>query len=78
MQHAALQRIYNFKQLQDEHLPEALGGYCNLLKNRPRHGIPNNEIIDIFYAGLTDESISYLDSCARCIFRERTLDEAFK
>ena len=26
MQHAALQRIYNFKQLQDEQLPKAWGG----------------------------------------------------
>ena len=25
MQHATLQRIYNFKQLQDEHLPKAGG-----------------------------------------------------
>ena len=25
MQHATLQRIYNFKQLQDEHLPKAWG-----------------------------------------------------
>ena len=37
MQHAALQRIYNFKQLQDEHLPKAWGRYCTLIKARPGH-----------------------------------------
>ena len=35
MQHAALQRIYNVKQLQDEHLPKAWGRFCSLLKARP-------------------------------------------
>ena len=76
MQHAALQRIYNFKQLQDEHLPKAWGRYCSLIKDRPGHGVPKNELLDIFYAGLTDESRSYLDSCAGCVFRERTPDDA--
>lgn len=66
-QHAALQRIYNFKQLQDEHLPKAWGRYCTLLKDRPVHGIPKNELLDIFYVGLTDESRTYLDSCAGCV-----------
>ena len=28
MQHAALQRIYNFKKLQDDHLPEAWGDFA--------------------------------------------------
>ena len=74
MQHAALQRIYNFNQLQDEHLPKAWGRYFHLLKIRPGHDIPKNELIDIFYGGLTDESISYLDSCAGCAFREGTPD----
>ena len=76
MQHAALQRIYNFKQLQDESLPKAWGRYCGLIRARPGHEIPKNELIDIFYAGLTDESRSYLDSCAGCVFRKRTPDDA--
>src|ERR1044071_9001593 len=76
MQHAALQRIYNFKQLQDEHLPKAWGRFCSLLKARPGHEIPKNELRDIFYAGLIYESISYLDSCAGCVFRQRTSDDA--
>src|ERR1041385_6116770 len=56
MQHAALQRIYNFKQLQDKHLPKAWGRFCGLLKARPGHEIPKKELLDIFYAGLTDGS----------------------
>src|SRR3954462_5674277 len=76
MQHAALQRIYNFKQLQDERLPKAWGRYCTLIKARPGHGVPKNELLDIFYAGLTDESRSYLDSCVGCVFKERTSDDA--
>src|ERR1041385_5315166 len=76
LQHAALQRIYNFKQLQDEHLPKALGRFCDLFKVMPGHGIPKNELLDIFYVGLTDDSRSYLDSCASCVFRERTPDDA--
>ena len=76
MQHAALQRIYNFKQLQDEHLPKAWGRFCSLLKAIPGHEIPKNELLDIFYVGLTDGSKSYLDSCAGCVFRQRTPDDA--
>src|SRR3954463_10099785 len=76
MQHAALQRIYNFKQLQDEHLPKSWGRFCSFLKARLGHKIPKNELLDIFYAGLTDESRSYLDSCAGCVFREITSDDA--
>ena len=48
MQHAALQRIYNFKQLEDEHLPKAWGRFCSLLRARPVHRIPKNELINIF------------------------------
>ena len=32
--------------------------------------------LDIFYNGLTDASRDYLDSCAGCVFRERTVDQA--
>jgi hypothetical protein len=34
------------------------------------------KLLDIFYNGLTDESKSYLDSCAGCVFRERTPTDA--
>ena len=33
-------------------------------------------MLDIFYKGLTDESRTYLDSCAGCVFRQRTPAEA--
>jgi hypothetical protein len=42
----------------------------------PKEPLPKNELLDIFYNGLTDESKSYLDSCAGCVFRERTPAEA--
>ena len=70
MQHVDLQRIYNFKQLQDEHLPKAWGRYCTLVKARMGHGVLKNELLDIFYVGLTDEPRSYLDSCVGCVFRK--------
>src|SRR3954468_9521785 len=35
-----------------------------------------NEILDIFYNGLTDASRDYLDSYVGSLFRERTPDEA--
>ena len=47
MQHAALQKIFNFKQLEDEKLPKAWARFCATLKGRPDHGIPNHELIDI-------------------------------
>ena len=43
-----------------------------MLTARPGLEIPKNELLDIFYAGLTNESRSYLDSCPSCVSRERT------
>jgi hypothetical protein len=34
--------------------------------------LPNNELLDIFYNGLTVESKTYLDNCAGGVFRKRT------
>jgi hypothetical protein len=42
----------------------------------PKEPLPKNELLDISYNGLTDESKTYLDSCAGCVFRQRTLAEA--
>ena len=47
-----------------------------LLNALPDHPLKKNEIHDIFYNGLTDASGDYLDSCAGCVFRERTVDQA--
>ena len=40
------------------------------------HPLKKNEILDIFYNGLTDASRDHLDSCVGCIFRERTVEQA--
>jgi hypothetical protein len=42
----------------------------------PKEPLPKNELLDLFYNGLTDESKTYLDSCAGCVFWERTPAEA--
>jgi hypothetical protein len=42
----------------------------------PKEPLPKNELLDIFYNGLTDESKIYLDSYAGCVFRKRTPAEA--
>ena len=42
----------------------------------PNHPLKKNEILDIFYNGLTDTSRDHLDSCAGCVFRERTIDQS--
>ena len=51
------------------------GGFSNYLTLFPDHPLKKNEILDIFYNGLTDASRDYLDSCAGSVFRERTPDE---
>ncbi|KAK1647778.1 hypothetical protein QYE76_065583 [Lolium multiflorum] len=75
-QHAALQRIYRFDQGDEEKLPAAWARFCSLIRARPGHDLEKNDLLDIFYSGLTIESRAYLDSCAGCVFRKRTPDEA--
>src|SRR6266566_5178182 len=65
---AALQEIFNFVQTKEENLPQAWGRLLQLLRALPDHPLKKNEIIDIFYNGLTDTSRDYLDSCACCVF----------
>ena len=57
-------------------LPQAWGRLLRLLNALPDHPLKKNEILDIFYNGLTDASRDHLDSCAGCVFRERTVDQA--
>ena len=76
MKQAALQEIFNFVQTKEESLPQALGRLCQLLNALPDHPLKKNEILDIFYNGLTDASRDFLDSCAGCVFRERTVGQA--
>ena len=42
----------------------------------PDHPLKKNKILDILYNGLTDASRDHLDSCAGCVFRERTVEQA--
>ncbi|KAK1677360.1 hypothetical protein QYE76_038208 [Lolium multiflorum] len=77
-QHIALQRIYNFDQEDGEKLPEAWARFCSLIRARPEHDLEKHDLLDIFYSGLTIESRAYLDSCAGCVFRKRTPDDAEK
>ena len=73
---AALHEIFNFVQIQEESLPQAWGRPLQLLNALPDHPLKKNEILDIFYNGLTNASRDHLDSCAGCVFRERTVDQA--
>ncbi|KAK1609083.1 hypothetical protein QYE76_032756 [Lolium multiflorum] len=72
----ALQRIYNFDQEDGEKLPEAWARFCSLIRAQPDHDLEKHDLLDIFYSGLTVESRAYLDSCAGCVFRKRTPDDA--
>ena len=42
----------------------------------PDHPLKKNEILDIYYNGLTNASRDFLDSCASCVFREQTIGQA--
>ena len=53
-------------QIEEESLPQAWGRLLQLL-----NALPN-----VFYNGLTDASRDFLDSCAGCVFRERTIAQA--
>ena len=73
---AALREIYNFVQIEEESLPQAWGRLLRLLNSLPDHPLKKNEILDIFYNGLTDASRDHLDSCPGCVFMEGTVEEA--
>ena len=73
---AALREIFNFVQIEEESLPQAWGRLLQLLNALPDHPLKKNEILDIFYSGLTNASRDFLDSCAGCVFREQTIEQA--
>ena len=56
--------------------PISLGEASPIINALPHHPLKKNEILGIFYNGLTDASRDYLDSCVGSVFRERTPDEA--
>ena len=55
-----------------------MGRLLRLLNALPDHALNKNEILDIFYSGLTDASRDHLDSCAGCVFREQTVEQSEK
>ena len=63
-------------QIEEESLPQAWGRLLRLLNALPDHPLKKSEKLDIFYNGLTDASKDHLDSCAGCVFRERTIEQA--
>src|SRR3954466_9480589 len=75
-QHAALQKIFDFVQVKEENLPVSWARFTSLLRTLPGQQLPRNELLDIFYNGLTVEFMTFLDSCAGGVFRNKTLDEA--
>ena len=58
---AALREIYNFVQIKEESLPQAWGRLLRLLNALPDHPLKKNEILDIFYNGLTNASRDHLE-----------------
>lgn len=72
----SLQEIFNFAQIEEESLPEAWGRLLQLLNALPDHPLNKNAILDIFYNGVTNASRDFLYSCAGCVFRERTIEQA--
>ena len=73
---ATLQERFNFMQIEEEGLPQSWGRLLQLLNALSSHPLKKNEILDILYNGLTDASRDFLDSCAGCVFRERTIEQA--
>ena len=65
---AALREIYNFVEIK-----QAWGRLLKLLNALPDHPLKKNEILDIFYNGLTNASREHMDSCVGCVFTERTV-----
>ncbi|KAJ9548124.1 hypothetical protein OSB04_020667 [Centaurea solstitialis] len=62
--HKIRAEIHNFKQGKDS-LVKAWGRYKSLFLVFPNHGIDDREMIDVFYAGLTNDSRLMLDSSCR-------------
>ena len=57
-------------------MSESWARFCSLIRTQPGHQSAKNELLDIFYNGLTVESRTYLDGCAGCVFRKNIRDEA--
>ena len=53
-----------------------MGRLLQLLNALSDDPLKKNEILDIFYNGLTDASRDHQDSCVGCVFRERTVEQS--
>ena len=62
--------------IKEENHPQAWGRLLQLLNALHDHPLKKNEILDIFYNGLTDASRDYLHSCDGSVLRERTPNQA--
>ena len=60
---------------EEESLPQAWERLLKLLTDLPDHPLKKNEILDIFYNGLSDASRDHLDSCAGCVFGKELLSK---
>ncbi|KAJ9567020.1 hypothetical protein OSB04_002986 [Centaurea solstitialis] len=69
--------IRNFKQGKDS-LVKVWGRYNDLFLIFPNHGIDDTEMINVFYAGLTNDSRLRLDSSCGGIFPYKSVKEAPK
>jgi hypothetical protein len=52
--------IFDFEQVKGGKLPESWGRFCSLIRVLPGEPLPKNELLDIFYNGLTIESKTHL------------------
>jgi len=75
-QHAALRKLYDYKQEEGENIPQTWTRFLSLIRAQLNNPLSPHEILDLFYNGLTEESRTYLDSIAGCVFRQRTPEEA--
>jgi hypothetical protein len=49
-------------------LPESWTRFCSLIRALPKESLPKNELLDIFYNGLTDESLYALQLVVALLF----------
>ena len=75
-QHAALQRIFNFKQIEGEIIPASWARFCSLVRATPGSKLEKNKLLDIFYNGLTIESRTYLEVVLVVFSAKKTPDKA--
>jgi hypothetical protein len=68
--------LCNFGQNRKESIPQAWGRFTQMTRKCHVHGMQDNELLDTFYNGLSETSMSYIDSIAGNIFRNKTIKEA--